>query len=115
MSVKLSGRLQDNSITDALSISVKNVRLQHVFNKQYICLKDKSNLIFTVMVSYFIFVTHQYYSRSNYTKSPGSGVGNVNEPSLASHLRRESAKSLSRRPFCFCSNRTGGVNILLLT
>jgi len=28
-----------------------------------------------------------HYSRSNSTKSPGSGVGNVSEPRLMSHLR----------------------------
>jgi len=61
-SVELSGRLQDHSITDALSISLPNVRLKPVFNKQLICLKDKPNLVFTGMASYFIFVTYLYYS-----------------------------------------------------
>jgi len=58
-----------------------------VFIKQCIYLNNKPNLVYTGKVSYFIFITDLYYSRSNSTKSPGSVVGNVSEPRMTSNLR----------------------------
>lgn len=86
ISVKFSGRLPVYSITDAVSHSLANISFKSAFIKQYIHLKNKLNLVYTGMASYFMFITDLYYSRSNFTKSQGSGVGCVSEYRLTSHV-----------------------------
>jgi len=55
------------------------------------------------------------YSRSNSTKSPSSGAGDVSEPRLVVTSRQSALKSCARRTLHFCSQSGGGADIRLLT
>ena len=55
------------------------------------------------------------YSRSNSTKSPSSGAGNVSEPRLDVASRQSALKSCARRSVLFCSQSGGRADIRLLT
>jgi hypothetical protein len=55
------------------------------------------------------------YSRSNSTKSPSSGVGNVSEPRLDVTIRESALKSCARRSVRSCIQSGGGADIRLLT
>ena len=55
------------------------------------------------------------YSRSNCTKSPPSGAGNVSEPKLDVTSRQSALKSCARRSVRFRSQSGGGADIRLFT